>query len=88
MNSLRWVHASPTLSSRGRDSLLIYSQSCCDRRNAHKHDEELQDRGIAAIWLDVINSPKQYCRNDANAGDVNGSGHFPPPSETHANSGR
>ena len=44
--------------------------SFCDCRNAHKDDEELEDRGIAAIWFDVVNGQKQHSGNEANAEDV------------------
>src|SRR5262249_18655960 len=48
-------------------------QPSCDCGNAHSDDEELEDRGIAVIWFDVVNSHEQRCGNDANAEDENDS---------------
>ena len=31
-------------------------QSSCDCGNAYKDDEELQHRGVAAIWFNLVNS--------------------------------
>ena len=45
-------------------------QSSCDCRSAHKDDEELEHRGVAAIWFDGVNRHKQYGGNDADAEDV------------------
>ena len=42
-------------------------QFSCDCRNAHKDDEELEHRGVAAIWFDDVNSRKQEGGNDADA---------------------
>jgi hypothetical protein len=52
-------------------------QSPCDCRNTHKDDEELEHRGVAAIWFDGVDSRKQEGGNDADAEGVNCSQHFP-----------
>ena len=49
-------------------------QSSCDCRNTHNDDEELEGRGEAAIWFDVVNRHKQRGGNVADAEDVNESG--------------
>ena len=61
---------------------LMRPQPFCDGRNTHEDDEELEDLGKPTIGLDVVNSPKQHCGNDANADDVIDSRHFPSHSRT------
>ena len=45
-------------------------QSSCDCRNTHNDDEELERRGVAAIWFDVVNRHKQHGGNIADDEDV------------------
>jgi hypothetical protein len=55
--------------------LRLGHQSSCDCRDARKDDEELEGQGEAAIWLDVVNSHKQYGANNPDTEHVNESQH-------------